>query len=98
MDCVDTPAVSGLLPSPPASSGGAPVVPDTLVGAGPRVVLLGCSSTLYCSRLLSWQERLATLADIGKWRLGLRFALEFYKWVSVSVSRVHEGRCIAVTW
>ncbi|GFR42941.1 hypothetical protein Agub_g3817, partial [Astrephomene gubernaculifera] len=77
VDCIDTPLISGLMP--PAPPGGAPAVPDTLYGSGPRIVLLGSSSTLYCSRLLTWQERLRTLADIGKWKLGLRFALDFYK-------------------
>lgn len=82
VDCIDTPYVSGLFP--PAPPGGAPAVPDTLSGSGARVVLLGGSSTLYGSRLLTWQERLRTLADIGKWKLGMRFALDFYKWVEGS--------------
>ncbi|GIM15059.1 hypothetical protein Vretimale_17920 [Volvox reticuliferus] len=77
IDCIDTPYISGLMP--PAPRGGAPTAPDTLAGSGARVVLLGSSSTLYCSRLLTWQERLQTLAAIGKWKLGLRFALDFYK-------------------
>ncbi|GLI64518.1 hypothetical protein VaNZ11_007787 [Volvox africanus] len=77
IDCIDTPYISGLMP--PAPRGSAPTAPDTLAGSGARVVLLGSSSTVYCSRLLTWQERLQTLADIGKWKLGLRFALDFYK-------------------
>ena len=39
----------------------------------------GESGCLYCSRLMSWPERLRTLADIGKWRLGLWHGLEFLK-------------------
>jgi hypothetical protein len=77
---------------PPAPRHGAAAVPDTLCGSGARMVLLGSSSTLYCSRLLTWQERLRTLADIGKWKLGLRFALDFYKWVLTDGAARRGGR------
>lgn len=52
--------------------------PESVIGSGSRITLLGCGGTLYCSRLMSWQERLSTLQQLGKWGLGLWLGLEFY--------------------
>jgi hypothetical protein len=56
-----------------------PICPESVVGNGSRVLLLGSGGTLYCSRLMSWQERLRTLQQLGKWGLGLWLGLEFYR-------------------
>ena len=66
--------------SPSFSSSSSPACcPESVVGSGSRITLLGCGGTLYCSRLMSWQERLGTLQQLGKWGLGLWLGLELYK-------------------
>ncbi|KIZ03017.1 hypothetical protein MNEG_4945 [Monoraphidium neglectum] len=50
----------------------------SVVGLGPRVYLL-TSGGLSWGRLMQWSERLKTLQDIQKFKLGLYYALSFYK-------------------
>eukprot|EP00955_Chlamydomonas_euryale_P015390 164869-Chlamydomonas_euryale.AAC.2 len=73
---------SEAMPSPLAAC------PEAVAGHGSRVVLLGESGTLYCSRLMSWQERLRTLQELGKWPLALALGLRFYK---VRMERLKGG-------
>jgi hypothetical protein len=56
---------------------------SSVVGLGARLYLLGSSGAV-CGRLLSWSERLKTLQDVSKWRLGLAVALRFYKTLTSS--------------
>ncbi len=58
VDCFDTPLASSSLTT---SSSAAPCCPESICGQGSRVLLLGASGALYCSRLMGWQERLRTL-------------------------------------
>eukprot|EP00775_Hariotina_reticulata_P011041 gene11041-11196_t len=49
----------------------------SVVGVGPRVYLLGQQGGVFCGRLMPWSERLKTLQDVGKFKLGLYYALRF---------------------
>ncbi|GAX83579.1 hypothetical protein CEUSTIGMA_g11004.t1 [Chlamydomonas eustigma] len=88
LECFDQPISSPHI-SPPRQQHSAgtgarllpplPICPESVVGNGSRVFLLGSGGTLYCSRLMTWQERLRTLQQLGKWGLGLWLGLEFYR-------------------
>ena len=66
------------LPAHGAGGGVGGSCANSIVGLGPRLYLLG-GLGLMCGRLLPWSERLKTLQDIQKFKLGLFLALEFYK-------------------
>ena len=88
LECFDLPTPSqNIIPPRPMASPGTgrghtqvfPACPESIVGHGTRITLLGSGGTLYCSRLMAWHERLRTLQQLGKFGLGLWLGLEFFR-------------------
>ncbi|WIA29507.1 hypothetical protein OEZ86_012008 [Tetradesmus obliquus] len=64
----------------------------SVVGGGPRLYLLGQAGGVFCARLMPWSERLKTLQDVRKFKLGLYYALRFHNTIQQQQQRSsHSG-------
>ncbi|WIA09423.1 hypothetical protein OEZ85_008828 [Tetradesmus obliquus] len=63
----------------------------SVVGGGPRLYLLGQAGGVFCARLMPWSERLKTLQDVRKFKLGLYYALRFHNTIQQQQRSSHSG-------